>query len=61
LWLMAKFAPTTTNGFADAVVLGALILVGMALYGLHLALFGVIHGSELVKAIRQTTSADLRE
>jgi putative peptidoglycan lipid II flippase len=61
LWLMASFAPAPTNGFADALVLGALISVGVALYGLHLALFGVIHGSELVKAIRQTPSADLRE
>jgi putative peptidoglycan lipid II flippase len=61
LWLMAKFVPEGTSGLAEALVLGGLISVGMALYGLLLALFDVVSGDELVKAIRQVTSSDLRE
>src|SRR5882724_8690714 len=61
LWLMARFAPADTNGFADAVVLGVMISVGMAIYGLLLTLSGVITWKQVVKAIRQTTPADLRE
>ena len=61
LWLMARFAPAGTKGFADAVVLGVMISVGMAIYGLHLALSGVITWKQVVKAIGQTTPADLRE
>ncbi len=61
LWLMARFAPAGTKGFADAVVLGVMISVGMAIYGLLLALSGVITWKQVVKAIGQTTPADLRE
>jgi putative peptidoglycan lipid II flippase len=61
LWLMARFAPADTKGFADAAVLGVLISVGMAIYGLLLALSGVITWKQVVKAIGQTTPADLRE
>jgi putative peptidoglycan lipid II flippase len=61
LWLMTGFAPATTNGFAEAIVLGVMISVGMAIYGLLLALSGVITWKQVVKAIRQTTPADLRE
>jgi putative peptidoglycan lipid II flippase len=61
LWLMAGFAPVGANGFAEAIVLGVLMSVGVALYGLLLALFGVVPWKQVVKAMSQTTSADLRE
>ena len=38
-----------------------LISGGIAVYGLLLALFGVIRWSDAVNAIRQTTASDLRD
>jgi putative peptidoglycan lipid II flippase len=64
LWLMARFVlPLAANahGLAQAVLLAALISGGIALYGLFLALFGVIRLSEAVSAIRQTKPSDLRD
>jgi len=64
LWLMATLvlAPAaSTHGIAQAVVLMVLISGGIAIYGLLLALFGVIRWSDAVNAIRQTTSPDLRD
>ncbi len=64
LWLMATYlsAPTAgTHSIAQAVVLGLLIAGGMAIYGLLLALFGVITWADAVSAVRQTTAPDLRD
>ena len=57
LWLMATLAlPLTApaHGLAQAAGLVVLISGGMAIYGLLLALFGVIGWGEAVSAIRQT-------
>jgi len=64
LWLMAAYAPAQaagTHSLAQAVVLGLLITGGMAIYGLLLALFGVIKWADAVSAVRQTTAPDLRD
>jgi putative peptidoglycan lipid II flippase len=64
LWLMATFVlplTATAHGTAQAVVLLMLISGGIAIYGLLLALFGVIRWGEAVSAIRQTTASDLRD
>jgi putative peptidoglycan lipid II flippase len=64
LWLMATYLPAPTAGthsIAQAVVLGLLIAGGMAIYGLLLALFGVIKWADAVSAVRQTTAPDLRD
>jgi len=64
LWLTARsvlpFA-VGIHGLAQAVVLAALISGGIAVYGLLLALFGVIRWGEAVDAIRQTAASDLRD
>jgi putative peptidoglycan lipid II flippase len=63
LWLMAACVPTpaaATHSIARAVVLGLLIAGAMAIYGLLLALFGVIKWADAVSAVRQTTAPDLR-
>jgi putative peptidoglycan lipid II flippase len=51
----------STHGIAQAVVLMVLISGGIAIYGLLLALFGVIRWRDAVNAIRQTTRPDLRD
>ncbi len=64
LWLMATYLPAPAAGahsIAQAVVLGLLIAGGMAIYGLLLALFGVITWADAVSAVRQTTAPDLRD
>ena len=64
LWLIATFAlPLTANahGLAQAIVLLILIGGGMAIYGLHLALFGVLAWGDALRAIRQTKPSDLRD
>jgi putative peptidoglycan lipid II flippase len=64
LWLMARFVlpPTgTAHGIAQAIVLLMLISGGIAIYGLLLALFGVIRWGDALGAIRQTTASDLRD
>jgi putative peptidoglycan lipid II flippase len=64
LWLMATYLPApaaATHSIAQAVVLGLLIAGGMAIYGLLLALFGVIKWADAVSAVRQTTPPDLRD
>jgi putative peptidoglycan lipid II flippase len=64
LWLMATFVlplTATAHGTAQAVVLLMLISGGIAIYGLLLALFGVIRWGEAVSAIRQTAASDLRD
>jgi putative peptidoglycan lipid II flippase len=64
LWLMARFVlplAATAHGLAQAAVLLMLISGGIAIYGLLLALFGVIRRDEAVNAISQTTASDLRD
>jgi putative peptidoglycan lipid II flippase len=64
LWLMSTLVqPLTANthGLAQAAILMLLISGGMAIYGLLLALSGVIKWGEAVRALGQTRSADLRD
>jgi putative peptidoglycan lipid II flippase len=64
LWLAAGFVPALTanaHGMAQAAVLAMLIAGGIAVYGLLLALFGVIGWDEAVRAFRPTTASDLRD
>ena len=64
LWLIATLAlPLTVDahGLAQALVLLILIGGGLAIYGLHLALFGVIARGDAWRAIRQTKPSDLRD
>jgi putative peptidoglycan lipid II flippase len=64
LWLAASFVLASNagpHGVAQAFVVALLISGGMAIYGLFLALFGVIRWGEVVNAIRQTTDSGLRD
>jgi putative peptidoglycan lipid II flippase len=63
LWLAAHLVPALTasaHGVAQAALLVLLIAAAIAVYGLLLALFGVVRWGEAVRAIRQTASSDLR-
>ncbi|WP_291864061.1 murein biosynthesis integral membrane protein MurJ [Bradyrhizobium sp.] len=63
LWLKATFAlplAADAHGLAQAALLGVLIAGGMAVYGLLLALFGVLNRAEAMRALRQTAPRDLR-
>ena len=64
LWLVAPFvltSLTSAHGLAQALMVGALIAAGIALYGLLLGLLGVIDRGEVVNALRQNTGAGLRD
>ena len=62
LWLAVAFMPAlTANTLAQAAVLVMLIAGGIAVYGLLLALFGVVGWNDAVSAIRQTAASDLRD
>jgi putative peptidoglycan lipid II flippase len=64
LWLMASFVlplTGTAHGIVQAIVLLMLISGGIAIYGLLLALFGVMRWGDALGAIRQTTASDLRD
>jgi putative peptidoglycan lipid II flippase len=64
LWLMARFVlplTGTAHGIVQTIVLLMLISGGIAIYGLLLALFGVIRWGDALGAIRQTTASDLRD
>jgi putative peptidoglycan lipid II flippase len=64
LWLMASLVlPLTASahGVAQAALLVLLISAAIAIYGLLLALFGVIRWGDAVSAIRQTAASDLRD
>jgi putative peptidoglycan lipid II flippase len=64
LWLSAAFVlppAAGAHGIARAVLLGVLITGGIAVYGLLLALFGVIGWNEAVSAFRQSPARDLRD
>ena len=63
LWLKAAFVwPLAANahGLAQAAILGILIIAGVAIYGLLLALFGVIGWADAVGALRRSPPRDLR-
>jgi len=63
LWLTATsvLAPiANAHGIAQAIVLVVLIVGGIAIYGLLLALFGVISWRDAANAIGQTKARDLR-
>jgi putative peptidoglycan lipid II flippase len=62
LWLTARLAlAPNAHGAMQAVVLAVIISGAMALYGLLLALFGVIGWSEAVNAARHTSASGLRD
>jgi putative peptidoglycan lipid II flippase len=64
LWPSAAFVlplAAGAHGIARAVLLGVLIAGGIAVYGLLLALFGVIGWNEAVRAFRQSPARDLRD
>lgn len=58
LWLGTRLLPPATepHGLVQAIVLLLLIAAAMAIYGLFLALFGVIGWRQAVNAIRQNRS-----
>jgi putative peptidoglycan lipid II flippase len=59
LWLAARSLPAVATGmhtFVQAVLLLAVIVAGIAIYGLFLRLFGVTGWREAVNAVRQTRS-----
>ena len=63
LWLTAHFVlPWAANahGLVQAAILGILIAGGMAVYGLFLALFGVVSWPDAVGAIKRTPPRGLR-
>ena len=62
LWLATALLPVGAgaDGFAQAVLLLALIAAGIAGYGLFLQLFGVIGWREAASAIRPNKPRDLR-
>jgi putative peptidoglycan lipid II flippase len=64
LWLPAAYIPVLSakaHGMAQAVLLGVLISGAIAIYGLLLALFGVVNWGEAVGAFRQNTATGLRD
>jgi putative peptidoglycan lipid II flippase len=64
LWLSAPIVPAAggdTHGFVYPLLLGALILGGIAIYGLFLALLGVIRWDEAVRTLRETAPSRLRD
>jgi len=63
LWLAAPFMlglGESAHRLVQAILVVTLISAGMAIYGLLLALLGVIRWGEAVNAIRQTSGAGLR-
>jgi putative peptidoglycan lipid II flippase len=62
LWALARLIPAQeTHALANAAVLIVLIAGAMAIYGLLLALLGVIRWDEALVALRQKTPSDLRD
>jgi putative peptidoglycan lipid II flippase len=63
LWLKTAFVwPLTANahGPAQAAILGLLIIAGVAIYGVLLALFGVVSRADAAKALGRSPPRDLR-
>ena len=62
-WLMVQLVlppAADAHGIAQAVLLMVLISAAMAIYGLLLALFGVVGWNAAVTAIRHGRPSDLR-
>jgi putative peptidoglycan lipid II flippase len=61
LWQAATFLPApNAHGLVQAILLAVLIAGAIAVYGVVLALFGVIRWGDAVSAIRQSGGSDLR-
>jgi putative peptidoglycan lipid II flippase len=62
LWLKAAvvWPLAGAHGLAQAAMLGVLIIAGVAIYGLLLALFGVINWADAIGSIRHSPPRDLR-
>jgi putative peptidoglycan lipid II flippase len=62
LWLTAAvlWPLAGTHGLAQAAMLGVLTIAGVAIYGLLLALFGVINWADAIGAVRHSPPHDLR-
>jgi len=60
LWLMAALVWPLEGGLAQAAILGVLIIAGVAIYGLLLALFGVVTWADAAGALRRSPPRDLR-
>jgi putative peptidoglycan lipid II flippase len=61
LWLVTRLAPVlSTHALADAALLTMLISGAAAIYGLLLALLGVIRWDEALVALRRNAPSDLR-
>jgi putative peptidoglycan lipid II flippase len=59
-----KFVPAFAaggHGLLQAALLGLLIAGGIAIYGLLLALFGVVNWRQAVGMVRQNPVRDLRD
>ena len=64
LWLKASFVlswAADTHGAAQIAVLGILIAGAIAIYGLLLALLGVIDWRDAADRVRRTAARDLRD
>ena len=63
LWFTAAivWSPVlNAHGVAQAAILGVLIIAGVAIYGLLLALLGVVKWADAIRAIRHSPPGDLR-
>jgi putative peptidoglycan lipid II flippase len=63
LWAAVAFAPTLVenpHGFAQAAILGLLIVGAVATYGLLLSLFGAVNWADAARALRPSPPRDLR-
>jgi putative peptidoglycan lipid II flippase len=62
LWLKAAsvWPLAGAHGLAQAAILGVLTIAGVAIYGLLLALFGVINWADAIAAVRHSPPRDLR-
>jgi putative peptidoglycan lipid II flippase len=60
LWLKAALVLAGAHGLAQAAMLGVLIIAGVAIYGLLLALLGVIRWADAIAALRHSAPRDLR-
>ena len=64
LWLAVKLVPALaagTHGLVQAALLGLLIAGEIAIYGLLLALLGVVDWRQMIHMIRQNPVRDLRD
>src|SRR5258707_11032012 len=63
LWFAAAFVwpqAASAHGLAQAAILGMLIAASVAIYGLLLALFGVVNRADAINALKPSPPRDLR-